>query len=85
MARCATCGNDYERSFQVTFDGHSYAFDCFECAIHKLAPVCRACACPILGHGVQSGDQMFCSSHCARAQGIRGITTHVGEAIVVAK
>jgi hypothetical protein len=77
MARCDTCGNDYERSFEITLDGRSYTFDCFECAIHKLAPVCEHCACRILGHGVQSGDQIFCCSHCARMKGIQGLETHV--------
>jgi hypothetical protein len=77
MARCNTCGNDYERSFEMTLDGQSYTFDCFECAIHKLAPVCESCACRILGHGVQSGDLMFCGSHCARQKGVQGLETHV--------
>lgn len=78
MAQCTTCGNDYERSFQVTLDNQTYTFDCFECAIHKLAPVCRSCGCRILGHGVQSDDQMFCSAHCGRAQGVVGLQSHVG-------
>lgn len=76
--QCNTCGNEYERSFQVTRDGQSYTFDCFECAIHKLAPVCESCGCRILGHGVQSDEHVFCSAHCARRQGISGLTTHVG-------
>ena len=79
MARCATCGNDYERSFEVKLDGRAYTFDSFECAAHKLAPVCKACGCRILGHGVQSEQKMYCSAHCAREQGIDGITTHVGQ------
>ncbi len=79
MARCMTCGNDYEPSLEVTLDGRSYTFDCFECAIHKLAPVCKACGCGVVGHGVQSDEGIFCSSHCARQQGVHGIATHVGE------
>lgn len=78
MALCNTCGNDYERTFEVTRDGESYTFDSFECAIQKLAPVCENCGCRILGHGVQSDEQMFCCSHCARRQGVSGVTTHVG-------
>lgn len=85
MARCTTCGNDYERSFDVILDGRSYTFDCFECAIHKLAPVCEGCDCRILGHGVQFGDQLFCSAHCARTRGVQGITTHVDSHILVAR
>ena len=78
MARCHTCGNDYERSLEVKVDGDAYTFDCFECAIHLLAPVCGHCGCKILGHGVQSDQKMFCCAHCARLQGVRGITDHVG-------
>jgi hypothetical protein len=78
MTRCDTCGNEYERSLEVTLDGQAYTFDCFECAIHKLAPSCGTCGCRILGHGVQSDDQMFCCAHCSRQGGVRGITDHVG-------
>jgi hypothetical protein len=52
MARCDTCGNEYERS---------------------------------LGHGVQTDEQMFCSAHCARQRGVRGITDHVGSHVVIAR
>ena len=78
MTRCHTCGNEYERSIQVTLEGKAYTFDCFECAIHMLAPRCESCGCRILGHGIQSDDHMFCSSHCARVRGIQGVATHVG-------
>jgi hypothetical protein len=77
MARCNSCGNDYEASFDIRIDGKSYTFDCFECAIHKLAPLCEACGCRILGHGVQARDSLFCSSHCARAKGVEGLQTHI--------
>lgn len=78
MARCDTCGNDYERSFEMKMDGRYYNFDSFECAIHKLAPVCEHCGCRILGHDVQANEHMFCSAHCARARGIQGLETHLG-------
>jgi hypothetical protein len=77
MSQCATCGNDYEPSITVVVDGQSYDFDCFECAIHRLAPSCKTCGCRILGHGVQANDLYFCSAHCARVLGIRGVETHV--------
>lgn len=77
MARCDTCGNDYQNSFEVVLGTKSYNFDCFECAIHQLAPTCKNCGCRILGHGVQSDEQMFCCSHCARMQGVEGLQTHV--------
>ena len=33
MARCERCGNDYDKSFQVTMAGKAHTFDSFECAI----------------------------------------------------
>ena len=45
MKKCESCGNTYDKAFQVTMAGTSYTFDSFECAIHKLAP-------EILGHRV---------------------------------
>jgi hypothetical protein len=77
MARCNTCGNEYEGSFEVIMDGRTYTFDSFECAIHELAPTCESCGIRILGHGVQAQDRMFCCSHCARLQGVQGVQTHV--------
>jgi hypothetical protein len=84
MARCDTCGNDYERSFEVTINGRSYHFDCFECAVHKLAPPCESCGCRILGHGLQADDRMFCSAHCARSHGVQGLRDHVGARTIIA-
>ena len=45
MAECEVCGNDYYLSFQVVAAGQTHTFDSFECAIHKLAPVCEHCQC----------------------------------------
>lgn len=39
MAQCEVCGNDYRKSFEVVTAGGRHTFDCFECAIHRLAPV----------------------------------------------
>lgn len=77
MAQCDTCGNDYERTLEISFGGERYTFDCFECAIHKLAPACESCGCRIVGHGVQHENQLFCSAHCARTLGVEGLTTHL--------
>ena len=74
MAICVTCGNDYKKSFQVVMDGNSYTFDCFECAIHKLAPQCAHCACRVIGHGVESEGQIYCCASCARMHGITDVT-----------
>jgi hypothetical protein len=38
MATCETCGNDYDKAFQVTMNGKAHTYDSFECAIHALAP-----------------------------------------------
>jgi hypothetical protein len=43
MARCETCGNDYDKAFQVSMNGTTHTFDSFECAIHALAPTCDNC------------------------------------------
>ena len=43
MGRCAVCGNEYDKSFDLTMRGKRYTFDCFECAIESLAPRCKAC------------------------------------------
>ena len=69
MAKCEVCGNDYYLSFEVVAAGQRHVFDCFECAIHRLAPVCEHCQCKIIGHGVAVGGRFFCCAHCARASG----------------
>ena len=38
MPKCDSCGNDYDKSFQVVMAGQTHVFDSFECAIHTLAP-----------------------------------------------
>ncbi len=69
MATCETCGNDYDKAFQVKMDGTTHTFDSFECAIHALAPTCAHCGIRIVGHGLQKGDEMFCCAHCAEHEG----------------
>jgi hypothetical protein len=72
MSTCETCGNDYDKSFEVRVAGVTHTFDCFECAIQAVAPRCVHCGVSILGHGVESSAKIFCSSHCANAAGARG-------------
>lgn len=43
MAKCQVCGNDYDKSFEVTAAGARHTFDSFECAIQAMAPVCEHC------------------------------------------
>lgn len=76
MEVCEVCGNDYESTMHVTRDGETHVFDCFECAIHALAPACRSCGCRIIGHGMQHGDGLYCSAHCARRAGVTGLADH---------
>jgi hypothetical protein len=70
MRRCETCGNDYDKTFDVVFDGETHTFDSFECAIHRLALVCAHCGCRILGHGIESEGDMYCCAHCAQELGV---------------
>jgi nitrite reductase/ring-hydroxylating ferredoxin subunit len=69
MARCEVCGNDYDKSFELTVAGETHTFDSFECAIHAVAPRCPHCGCTIIGHGVETGGELFCCAHCARESG----------------
>lgn len=73
MGTCIVCGNDYDRSFKVMAQGETYEFDSFECAIHKLAPICAHCKCKVIGHGVQAGETIYCCAHCAKAMGHEGL------------
>jgi hypothetical protein len=70
MPRCETCGNDYDKAFQVLKEGRTYTFDSFECAIHALAPVCATCGTRIVGHGLEKAGTMFCCNHCAQRRGV---------------
>ena len=76
MAKCEVCGNDYDLSFDIVRDGTRYTFDSFECAIHKLAPICEHCGCRIVGHGIEADGTFFCCAHCARASGVRSVADH---------
>jgi hypothetical protein len=70
MAKCETCGNDYDRTFTVILDNDRHVFDSFECAISALAPVCNRCGTRIIGHGVQAYGAFYCGAHCARGEGV---------------
>ena len=77
MGRCETCGNDYDKAFQVTLGGKQYTFDSFECAIAKLAPRCAHCNLRVIGHGMEKDDQFFCCAHCAEASGVQGLQDRI--------
>jgi hypothetical protein len=82
MALCEVCGNDYDKTFQVTFGGRRHAFDCFECAIQALAPACQHCGCKVIGHGVEAGGSIFCCASCASREGIRGMKDRIETKLV---
>ena len=69
MAKCELCGNEYDKSFEVTMAGKSHVFDSFECAIHALAPACEHCGCKVIGHGLEADGSFYCCAHCARMAG----------------
>jgi hypothetical protein len=72
--RCEVCGNEYDKTFQVTTAaGSSHTFDSLECAIQALAPTCGNCSVRIVGHGVEDGNQMFCCAHCAHQKGVQTV------------
>lgn len=73
MAVCEVCGNDYYASFEVITAGRTHVFDSFECAIHRLAPVCEHCGVKIVGHGSEADGRFFCCAHCAHAEGVEEI------------
>ncbi|WP_437312841.1 hypothetical protein [Sorangium sp. So ce385] len=77
MNTCDCCGNSYDKAFQIMVGGTTYTFDCFECAIHKLAPVCAHCACRIVGHGVEARGAFYCCAHCSKQKGIQGAIDRV--------
>jgi Rieske Fe-S protein len=77
MAACEVCGNDYDMAFEVHAQGSVHVFDSFECAIHRMAPVCEHCGCRVIGHGVQAGGRFFCCAHCAQATGAGGLRDRV--------
>lgn len=77
MSVCATCGNDYDKSFQILVGGKNYTFDSFECAIQALAPVCAHCSCRIIGHGLEKDGTFYCCDHCAEAQGVKGLKDRI--------
>jgi hypothetical protein len=73
MPVCETCGNDYDKAFEIVVEGKAHTFDSFECAIYALAPTCAHCGCRVIGHGVQVGSNIFCCAYCASRSGSSAI------------
>ena len=79
LARCEVCGNEYDKTFEVTTPGgDSHTFDSFECAAHALAPTCGNCGVRVVGHGVEADGSIYCCAHCAREAGHDGVTDRWG-------
>ena len=76
MAQCEVCGNEYDKTLEITRGGETHTFDSFECAIHKLAPVCEHCRCKIIGHGIEAKGTFYCCAHCARKHGVTAVADH---------
>jgi hypothetical protein len=77
MPRCETCGNDYDKTFEVIHNDEHHVFDSFECAIQALAPTCPHCGCRVIGHGIEADGQVFCCAHCASHEGVTGVRDRV--------
>ena len=81
MPRCEMCGNDYDKAFELRRNGVVHVFDCFECAIHALAPTCQHCGCRVIGHGLEISGRTFCCAHCAEGEGVHGFTDRIVEVV----
>jgi hypothetical protein len=78
MPKCETCGNDYDKAFQVMMHGKTHTFDSFECAIHALAPTCPNCGIRIVGHGLEDKNgAIYCCEHCAESKGVSGLRDRI--------
>ena len=75
MGRCATCGGEYNRTMDIRLNGLTSTYDCFECAIHALAPTCEHCGCRVIAHGVERDGKIFCCTYCAKQTGVHVMHT----------
>ena len=78
MPQCEVCGNEYDKTMEITRDGETHVFDSFECAIHAIAPTCDHCGCKIIGHGIEANGSIYCCAHCAQQKGVEGARDRVG-------
>ncbi len=85
MTQCEVCGNEYDKTIEVIFQGERHTFDSFECAIQALAPRCAHCGCRIIGHGLEARGQMFCCANCAAKAGVTGMKDRLEPALATAQ
>jgi hypothetical protein len=64
--RCENCGSNIEKDYILFINGAEFVFDSFECAVNFVAPRCAHCNTVIMGKGIQSGEQVFCSTNCSK-------------------
>lgn len=64
MGICEVCGNNYKNTFTVNIHNVTHVFDSMECAIQAIAPTCAHCGCRVIGHGVESDEEIYCCHHC---------------------
>jgi DNA-directed RNA polymerase subunit RPC12/RpoP len=82
MAKCVQCGNDYDKTFEVTMGGRTMIFDSFECAIQALAPVCPHCGNRIIGHGVEHDGAIFSAPIAPRRKALEASSIAIEHADV---
>ena len=70
MPICETCGNDYDKAFQVRLNGQDHIFDSFECANPGPRAEMPHCGTRVVGHGVEKDDKIYCCAHCAKQEGV---------------
>jgi hypothetical protein len=78
MATCEVCGNEYDKTMEISRGGETHVFDSFEFAIHALAPTCAHCGIKIAGHGIEANGSTFCCAHCAEQEGVEGARDRIG-------
>lgn len=76
---CDVCGNHYDKLMTIQAQGKEGKFDCFECAIQALAPLCEQCGVRVLGHGLEEEDEIYCCANCARMAGQTHFVDRVSE------
>lgn len=66
---CDHCGCECIFELEVRLAGQVFHFDCFDCAIDRLAPVCQRCGRKFTEPALQ-GDagELYCSLACRKMQ-----------------
>ena len=73
MGICSLCGNDYDKSFEVTLGGKSYTFDSFGIRHPSPGPGLRPLRLPDHRARNEVDGRFFCCVHCAETDGVAGL------------